>query len=93
MKYEKYLPLGSVVLLKGGKKRLMITGFCVIPETRDKKMYDYCGCLYPEGTVSSDKMALFDHDQIQKVFAIGFSDEEDKIFKEKLNDFVKGESN
>ena len=28
---KKYLPIGTVVLLKGGQKRLMITGFCSIP--------------------------------------------------------------
>ena len=27
-KYEKYLPIGSVVLLKGAKKRLMIPAVC-----------------------------------------------------------------
>ena len=30
MNYEKYLPVGTVVLLKGGKKRAMVTGFCSI---------------------------------------------------------------
>ena len=56
MKYEKYLPMGSVVLLKDAKKRIMITGFCL--ETEDGKMYDYTGCLYPEGYVSSEEYYL-----------------------------------
>jgi hypothetical protein len=29
---EKYLPIGTVVLLKGGKKRAMITGFCSVAQ-------------------------------------------------------------
>ncbi|MBR6133342.1 MAG: DUF4176 domain-containing protein, partial [Bacilli bacterium] len=28
MQRERFLPIGTVVLLKGGKKRAMITGFC-----------------------------------------------------------------
>ena len=27
---EKFLPLGTVVMLKGASKRLMITGFCTM---------------------------------------------------------------
>ena len=26
---EKFLPIGSVVLLKGGTKKVMITGYCM----------------------------------------------------------------
>ena len=89
MNNKKFLPLGTVVLLKGGKKRLMITGFCIIPNIEDKKMYDYCGCLYPEGNVSSDEMALFNNDQIEKIFSLGYSDDEEKKFKEKLVEFIK----
>ena len=44
MKYEKYLPIGTVVMLKGGKKRAMIIGFCSIPQEDQSKMYDYSGC-------------------------------------------------
>ena len=36
---EKYLPIGTVVLLKGGRKRAMITGFCsVAQENQEKKL-------------------------------------------------------
>ena len=30
----RFLPLGKVVLLKGAKKRLMITGFCSFDEEK-----------------------------------------------------------
>ena len=63
---EKFLPIGTVVMLKGGTKRLMVTGFCMYDKNNTQKMYDYCGCLYPEGMISSDQTALFDHDQIFK---------------------------
>lgn len=85
-KYEKYLPIGSVVLLKNATKRMMITGFCVIPNDDSNKMYDYSGCLYPEGVISSDQVALFNHDQIGRIYAIGYSDDEEKNFKAKLKE-------
>ena len=84
-KYKKYLPIGSVVLLENAIKRVMITGFCIKGKEEDSKIYDYIGCLYPEGVLDTEKNLMFDHDKIQKIFAIGYSDEEEKKFKEKLD--------
>ena len=88
-KHEKFLPLGSVVLLEGATKRLMITGFCTMDNEDRTTLYDYSGCLYPEGVISSDETALFNHDQIEKVFSLGYSDEEDVEFKKKLQELLK----
>lgn len=85
-KYEKFLPLGSIVLLKNATKKLMITGFCAVPNDNKDVMYDYSGCLYPEGVISTEQVALFNHDQIKTIYAIGYSDDEEKQFKEKLID-------
>ena len=81
---EKFLPIGTVVLLKGGIKRLMITGFCVMDGEKKDKIYDYCGTLYPEGFVSADKNALFNHSQIEKIYYMGYIDQEEKEFKYKM---------
>lgn len=81
--YSKYLPIGSVVLLKEGKKRLMITSCYIV--TDDNKEYDYNGCLYPEGLISRDEIYFFNHDAIERIYAIGFSDEEEKKYKESLS--------
>ena len=85
---NKFLPIGTVVLLKGGKKRAMITGFCSIAQENQEKIYDYSGCVYPEGYLSSNQVCLFDHDQIEKIFFVGFEDEEEIMFKDKLNKIV-----
>ena len=82
---KKYLPIGTVVLLKGGQKRLMITGFCSIPKEDRTKMFDYMGCLYPEG--------VFNHNQIEKIYFVGYKDEEEKQFKEKLNKLIEEMNN
>ena len=76
---NKYLPIGSVVLLKGGTKRTMIYGRMQL-SIDTGKMYDYIACFYPEGNVSKNFTFLFDHSQIEEVIFEGFSDEEDKSF-------------
>ena len=82
---EKYLPIGSVVLLKGGEKRIMITGFASIsPDTGDR-IFDYSGCVFPEGFMSYNQVCVFDHSQIDKVFYKGLEDEEQRKFNELLN--------
>lgn len=88
MKYEKYLPIGTVVMLKGGKKRAMIAGFCAVSDSDKTKVYDYSGCLYPEGFLSSSQTLLFNHDQIDKIYHVGLVDEEETNFKSKLNEML-----
>jgi hypothetical protein len=76
---DKYLPIGSIVLLKGGTKRIMIYGRQQ-KELKSDKVWDYIACLYPEGNLNEEYMYLFNHDQIEKVFFIGFQDEEEIEF-------------
>lgn len=83
-KYPKYLPVGSVVMLKGAWKKLMITGFAPIdPETKEI-IYDYMACLYPEGVLDQKHNILFNHENIKKIYAIGLIDEEQKQFMKML---------
>lgn len=84
-KYKKYLPLGSVVLMKDATKRVMITGYAVKSLESGDRIWDYIGCLWPEGMISSDKNLLFDHKDIGRIFAIGYSDDEQKKFMDLLD--------
>lgn len=85
-KNERFLPIGSVVLLKGGTKKAMITGFCSVAAEDKAKMYDYTGCVYPEGYLDFSQICLFDHEQIEQVFHYGYVDEEETEFKKELNE-------
>ena len=85
----KYLPVGTVVLLQSGTKRVMINGFCAIDPKEPNRIYDYSGVLFPEGSLSSDQALLFDHTQIVRVDHIGLQDDEEKEFKNKLNMLVE----
>ena len=92
MEIEKYLPIGTVLMLKDAKKRIMIIGYLPVSNKDGKKeVYDYAACLYPEGIISSDKTLLFNHDQIGKIYYIGNNDEETKQFIEQIKELDKND--
>lgn len=82
--FEKTLPIGSIVLLENATKRIMIVGYCQYKDGDTTKIYDYVGVTYPEGYISADKMILFDHAQIKHIYALGYQNEEQFAFREKL---------
>lgn len=90
---KEFLPVGSVVILKGGTKRVMVTGFCSIDNDDKSKMYDYTGCLYPEGIINSNEICLFNNNQIDQVFFKGYIDEEETKFKEELKKTLSNMTN
>ena len=81
---KKYLPIGSVVLLKDSKKRIMVVGVKQ-KQVDSEKVWDYSACLYPEGILNPDKLFLFDSEQIERLYFIGFQDGEGLAFLEQLN--------
>lgn len=83
--YKNLFPIGSVVLLKGGDKRVMICGR-IQTRAGEDKIYDYSACYYPEGIMSSDNMFFFDRDAIEHVFFIGFQDVEELTFRSDVLD-------
>jgi len=93
MNIQKYLPIGTVVLLKNGEKKVMITGFTAKANNSDEKIYDYTGCLYPEGVLNSEINLLFDHNQIDKVYYMGYNDNEWKQIEEKIKKFSESLKN
>ena len=86
---NKYLPIGTIVKLKTGKRKVMITGFCLYDRDAAHTLYDYCGCAYPEGMLSTNEVNLFNHGDIEKVFHLGVSDEEEKNFKVNLGSMLQ----
>ena len=92
---ERFLPIGTVVLLKGGKKEVMITSYCIFPTKVQKpngealgeapKMYEYGGCIYPEGILDSNMACAFNHGQIEKIIYLGYESEQQKELSKILN--------
>ena len=85
---KQLLPIGSVVLLNNGEKRLMIYGLLQI-KADDKQLFDYIGCLYPEGYISKEHTYMFNHDDIKEVSFLGYINTEHQIFNAKLNELLK----
>ena len=89
MEIKDLLPIGSIVILRGSVKKLMIFGIRQIDEASDDKEYDYAGVPYPEGNVGSDNHFLFDHSDIESVVFRGYENEERTEFIKILEDYYK----
>lgn len=87
--FEKidYLPLGSIVILKGGiQKVAIIARGLVNMKIEPKGFFDYGGTLYPHGLVG-DKILYFNHKDIAKIIFEGFSDDDDKMMVDNINEW------
>ncbi len=80
---KELLPIGSVVILREGQKRLMTFGIKQ-QDMRTGTEYDYLGVIYPEGNIGQGGQFFFNHADIEQVFFTGFADEERETFIEKL---------
>ena len=88
------LPIGSVVLLNGSDTRMMIIGRSQ-KDVESGRIFDYAGCLYPTGIINSNEVYLFNADDIDILFFIGFQDFEELAYRDELrkilNDTEKAE--
>ena len=83
MKQEKYLPMGTVVLLNNGVKKIMIFGRKQ-QKADTGEIFDYIAHLYPEGNIKQDLSILFNHEDISKVIHMGYIDEDEVKFQERF---------
>ena len=85
---KELLPIGSVVLLKGGKKRVMICGR-IQTKIDDDTLYDYSACYYPEGIINPRELFLFNIEDIDMVYFVGMQDVEEFKFRDLINQKLK----
>ena len=71
------LPLGSVVILKGNVKKMMIIARLIALPVKGQ------ACLYPEGMVG-DSLIYFNHEDIFKVVQEGYTDDDNEIMLENI---------
>lgn len=79
---KKYMPIGSVVMTKNDSKMIMIIGFKYYSNNKE---YDYIGCLYPFGIGDKYSTILFNHEQISRVYHLGYINNQERNFKDELN--------
>ena len=83
------LPIGTIVKLKNGERKLMIINRTPLFDDKGTVGYfDYCACLYPEGQADQE-MYFFNEDDIDEICFIGYVDENEeefrKIYAEKID--------
>lgn len=84
----EFLPLGSVVLLKGGMQKILIIARALIVRNgTEEYFFDYGGVTYPEGLVG-DQMAYFNTDKINKVVYEGYSDIDNENMVDSINQYI-----
>lgn len=86
---NKILPIGSVMRLKGGERKLMIIGRAPLYMHNDEEYYvDYCGCLYPDGQFT-ENMFFFNHEDIEEVYHMGYIDDMERFYEDNYAKEVK----
>ena len=83
---KKLLPVGSVVLLQNGQKKLMIIGIKPV-DTTNNTMYDYLAVPYPEGFIKDNLTFFVNHDKIEQIIVRGYEDEEREDFIIRLEEY------
>ena len=88
MNVNELLPIGSIVLLEGAEKKLMIFG---VGQTQleENKDFDYIGVVYPEGNMGEGSQFLFNHSDIEEIVFRGYEDEKRDNFLEMLNSYFE----
>lgn len=89
MNKERLLPIGSVVLVKGSIKKLVIVARgLAAKENEGLKIYDYGAVTYPEGLVG-ENLLNFDADSIEEVIYEGYSDEDEERMEANIESWLE----
>lgn len=89
MKEKEFLPLGSVVIVKGSVKKLVIIARAMLADIKgERKYFDYGACTYPEGVIG-ENMFYFQAEDITEVIAKGYADEDDRRMVENIQEQLK----
>lgn len=78
---KAFLPLGSIVILKGALKKLMIISR---GSTLNNSYFDYGAILYPEGMID-ENIAYFNQEDIIKSVQEGYTDNDDALMVDQLS--------
>ncbi len=85
------LPIGSIVYLKEGSRKVMILNRGALLETAGKQViFDYSGCIYPVG-LDAEQIFYFNEDNIDQVVFEGFKDEEENRYQELYQKWLEKE--
>lgn len=84
-----FLPLGSVVVLKGGaQKAVIIARGLVANLTGEPLFFDYGGVLYPQGLVG-ENILYFNSEDIRKTLHEGYRDDDDDLVVTSIHEWME----
>ena len=86
---ERFLPVGSIVILEGGDQPILVTGYLIFKKgvaAQERKMFDYGACYYPEGIVDFNSSIGFNHENIKEVLHLGYVNDAQKEFSNLMNE-------
>ncbi|MFV0479547.1 MAG: DUF4176 domain-containing protein [Anaerorhabdus sp.] len=79
----KLLSIGTVVMLQGGERKVMITSRTPLSnENGVIGYYDYGACLYPDGQISQETY-FFNNEDIVEVIFEGYVDDMELDYRKK----------
>ena len=85
----RYLPTGSIVILRRGTRKVMIVGRGKMVEVDGKSWYfDYAATAYPEG-LRGNEFIYLNHSWIDQVVFTGYHDDEDTIVNHNLQEYLR----
>lgn len=89
MEKVDFLPLGSIVKIRGSLRKTVIVGRGLMTIVGDKALFfDYGGALYPEGIVG-DQIIYFNHSDVEEVVFRGFENEENAEMIRNLHNWME----
>jgi len=85
---NEWIPLGSVVVLKGTTQKLLIIGRGLnVGDEGSEYYFDYCGVAYPEGLMS-DQVVYFNHTAVYRTLYAGYDDDDNRIMNDRINSYI-----
>ncbi|MBO5460391.1 MAG: DUF4176 domain-containing protein [Ruminococcus sp.] len=89
MEKVEFLPLGSIVKLRGSIRKAIIVSRGLLTVIDNRALYfDYGGALYPEGIVG-DQILYFNHQDIEEVVFRGYENEENTEMVKHLQNWME----
>ena len=80
-----FLPIGTVLYVKGGFEKVMIVSRGLMVNIGESNHYfDYGACRYPQGLIK-DEIMYFNKEDIANVVARGYEDENSEALNESIN--------
>ena len=80
---KRLLPSGTVVRLHNGEKQLMIVGIGQ-EDPNTGEVYDYSSVFYPEGYINAQNLFLFNQENIEEIYHIGYLDDDGYDYRTKV---------